>query len=138
MSYVDYGRDVGLLYGGGFPEINLAGGLDRGPKIVVAACINMILAGRGSMWWARNVGAGLGEMQNALFDASSLSNFVKSVKATCESDERVSSAYVEGRFSPRESKLAINVSLSLYGSEGVFDFVVNVGDAGITIQQSGI
>lgn len=138
MSYVDYGRDVGLLYGGGFPEINLAGGLDRGPKVVVAACINMILAEYGSLWWAYDVGAGLGEMRNALFDSSKLGDFVKSVKTTCESDERVSDAYVEGRFSARENKLTVKISLELYGDEGVFDFVVNVGDAGVTIQQSGI
>jgi hypothetical protein len=134
----DYGRDVGLLYGGGFPEINLAAGLGRGPKVVVGACINMILAEYGSLWWAYDVGAGLGEMQNAVFDTSSLKSLMQSIKSTCESDERVSDAYVEVRFSPRESKLTVKVSLTLYGADGVFDFVVNVGDAGITIQQSGI
>ena len=117
---------MAIDYGTGIASIGVAGGLDMdpywrkvtGPKVVAYAVARRLLVGKGSLWWAPDVGFGKAGLMGLALEGirdKDVPTIERLIQAECEQDERVLGASVT---------VTLRVDIALELGDGPFRFVL--------------
>jgi len=124
---------MAIDYGTGIASIGVAGGLDMdpywrrvtGPKVVAYAVARRLLVGKGSLWWAPDVGFGKAGLMGLALEGirdKDVPTIERLIQAECEQDERVLGASVTVSWSAVTETLRVDIALEL--GDGPFRFVL--------------
>lgn len=130
----DYGTTIGSVSSGAGLDMDPYWRRVSGGKAVAVAVARRLLVGKGSLWWAPDVGFGESGILGLIDDditADRIPMIERLLRAECEADERVLGADVTLTFDATASSLACDVLLEL--GSGPFRFVLQASAVSVSL-----
>jgi len=130
----DYGTTIGSVSSGAGLDMDPYWRRVSGGKAVAVAVARRLLVGKGSLWWAPDVGFGqsgiLGLIDEGI-TAERIPMHERLLRAECEADERVLGADVTLTFAATTSRLTCDTTLEL--GSGPFRFVLVASSVSVSL-----